>query len=161
LLLSLPAQPGCASGQCGPQYEWRAIADTEQFGLLHNGRQVGCWHTVDGYYRALHPDGSWGPRETQPPVSPPPANFGLVEEQLTGAERYGVRGRGVPRREAVTLIGAGAIPDHGSKLRLTVIGPAAEREAVLRDIASHADLARWKDRLIVAGYEPGHWHVAR
>src|SRR5262249_14134365 len=65
------------------------------------------------------------------------------------------------RREAVTLIGSASIPDHGSKMRLTVIGPAPEREAVLRDVANHAELARWKDRLIVAGYEPGHWHVAR
>jgi hypothetical protein len=104
-----------------------------------------------------------------PPVSPPPAaapesakprveNFGVDVSKLGKGPRYIHNGREVTRGQALEAI-EGKLPDDAQLPRLTVIGPEAERKAVLADIASHAALAPYKGRFVVQGYDPSHWAV--
>jgi hypothetical protein len=153
----------------GPGYEWRPCPDGDpsQRLLFRHGRQVGAWHVLDDYYRALLPNGKWGPKRPRPPVPPPDTNFGLERGKLAGKERYLVAGKEVSRQQVERLLsrhagvrpaqGPGRIPDLDSKLRLTVIGEG--REQVLNDLAGHAALAGWKERLVAVGYPADHWHV--
>ena len=88
-------------------------------------------------------------------------SFGVEESRLHGGEggrdRYFVAGREVPRAAALQAIGGPAWPD-ATRWRVTVIGEG--RDAVLRDFASHPALAPWRDRCLVRGYDPAHWHLA-
>jgi hypothetical protein len=151
------------------RYEWFPCPDGDptQLLLFRNGRQVGAWHVMKGYYRALLPDGRWGPKRSSPPIPPPESNFGLDRSKLAGKERYLVAGKEVSRRHVERLLqhagagparGNGRIPDLAGKLRLTVIGDG--REQVLKDLDSHPALVGWKERLVIAGYPADHWHLS-
>jgi hypothetical protein len=155
LLTALPAAAG---------YEWRSFPDEPaQVGLWLDGVQVGAYHLVDDYYRPLDPRmGLWGPR-CQPPAPPPARNFGLVPGKIQSGEHFYLNGHEVSRLEVQRVLGAAdpRIPDDAHRLHLTVIGEAAEREAVLADLKNHPALRPWHDRLAVKGYDADHWAVTR
>jgi hypothetical protein len=62
-------------------------------------------------------------------------------------------------REQRFVEGSDKVPDDAGKLRLTVIGPKAERERVLRDFESHVGLRGMRDKLSITDYEPDHFLV--
>ncbi|MFQ3593130.1 MAG: hypothetical protein SNJ82_08070 [Gemmataceae bacterium] len=84
-------------------------------------------------------------------------SFGVEESRIQGRTRYHLAGREVPRAEALKAIAGPHWPDV-NRWRVSVIGEG--RAAVLQDFASHAALAAWRDRCLVRGYEPSHWHLA-
>ncbi len=57
--------------------------------------------------------------------------------------------------------GGGNVPDDSSLWCLTVIGPPESRKPVLADLETSPDLAAWKGKLKVKGYDPTHWAVSR
>jgi hypothetical protein len=163
LLLFLTVVPGAAG------YEWHALADfPDQFSLRHNGVQVGVYTVSDGRYWprvGSTPEGKpvWG-EAAEPPIPPPPRNFGLRGDRVGGAERYHLNGKEVTRAQAQqTLEGrtGDGVPDDAGKPRLVVIGTEADRAAVLRDLDAHPALKPWKQRCLVQAYAPDHWHVQR
>lgn len=70
-------------------------------------------------------------------------------------------GKEITREQAFQLLGDKEVPDDRSLLRVTVIGPDAERGQVVADLAGHPALASYKGRLLVQDYAPDHWSVAR
>jgi hypothetical protein len=71
-------------------------------------------------------------------------NYGIDEAWL----------RGRPLREA-----GESPPNDGMKLRLTVIGPRPLRDPVLNDLEKNPQLAQLRPRLLIQGYDPGHWAI--
>lgn len=88
-------------------------------------------------------------------------NFGVDQTKLGGPEAYKINGKPVTKAQAEQAIKGGQVPDDAHKLRLTVIGPEAERKQVLADLAALPALAEWKDKLLVQAYPPDHWAVAQ
>jgi hypothetical protein len=164
-LLVLAGGPFAECPTCPPGYEWRTFPDDiTQVALFQDGRQIGAYHLVEDYYRPFDPGTrQWGERSV-PPVVPPRRNFGLAPHKIRAGDHYALNGKEVDRQQVCQVLQGDKdrqIPDDASKVRVTVIGTAAERESVLHDFAGHPALALWKDRLLVAGYEPGYWAVQR
>jgi hypothetical protein len=150
LLGAVPASAG---------YQWQPVpGTTTELALLKDGKQVGGWNVLEGYYRPRDPvTGKWGAR-ARPPVEPPAANFGLDARKLAGKTRYLVDGKEVPRDEVFPLLaGDSPVPDDAGKLRVVVIGEG--RDKVVADFNTHPSLAAWKEKAVVQGYDPKHWHV--
>jgi hypothetical protein len=83
--------------------------------------------------------------------------FGVEVDKLGGRPRYLVNGRETTRGAAhAALAGGGQVPDSTGKLRVVVIGGAAERQEVVRTFPPE-----WKGRVVLQDYAPDHWHVAR
>jgi len=82
--------------------------------------------------------------------------FGVDETRLDGHARYRLSGHLVPRARVLEAIGGPAWPD-ANRWRVSVVGEG--RDAVLADFAKHAALAPWRDRCVVRGYDPAHWHL--
>lgn len=77
-----------------------------------------------------------------------------------GQERFIIDGKQVSRKQYMQLIEGGQIPDDANKLRLTVIGAEADRNGVLKDLASATPLSAWAGKLVVQDYAPADWAVA-
>ncbi len=135
-----------------------------QPGLLHllvkGGDQVGCWVAATRRFYAKEGAG-W--RESQPPCPVPHfqeggpfrlvasyQDFGVEPHGQSKGERWNLSGKASTREECLKLI-----TRHKGKRCLTVVLPRAEREKVLQDLAQAAELAPWRDALVVQGYEPG------
>jgi hypothetical protein len=87
-------------------------------------------------------------------------NYGLDLSKLGSKERYTVNGSEVHKGEAFGLIGGGGqLADDSAKLRLTIIGPDAERAKVRQDLETAPALAEFRDKLLVQDYPPEHWAV--
>src|SRR5205823_4837668 len=67
---------------------------------------------------------------------------------------------GVPVNAAKAREAFSALTDDSQLLRLTVIGPASDRQTVIDDVEHHPSLASVHDRLRVQAYDPDHWAVA-
>ena len=141
-------------GQPGP-YEWRPWPGHAESALLLDGRQVGSWDAVGGYYRALNVDGTWGERTTAP-IPPPVSDFGVETGRLAAGARYTLSGKEITRQEAERQIGDARIPDHNGMLRVTVIGPKEQTRPVLDDLAKSG-----LGDILAKAYAPDHWHVAQ
>jgi len=87
-------------------------------------------------------------------------NFGINRSSLgSSTERITVDGRPITRGEAVQMLQAGSLTDDSGKLRLTIIGPEADRRRVLDDLkGALRDIA---ELCLVQDYPPDHWAVAR
>lgn len=78
-------------------------------------------------------------------------NFGVEFDKIDKSPKYTRNGKEVTKRQAIEAVGK--VNDDTGKLRLTVIGPDADRKAVLADIAK----APWRDSVLVQDYPPDHW----
>ena len=175
LFCCLAAAPGQAVGPAdGPdfaapftprEWEWRPDGQ-RQWKLLRRGGPVGIWDEKAGQGRWWRHSGNG--RYTlepgaEPPIPPPSRNYG-VDYAAVGESRVVRNGERISPEDALRLVersgGDKTVPDLSGKLRLTVIGPAADRAAVERDLKSHPGLLAWKDRVVAACYDPTHWHVA-
>jgi hypothetical protein len=90
-----PVDPDCPDGKCPPKRPkpprrpwgerrtpvgvpartdlvWTRWEGTREFALTSGGRQVGSYDAGSGVFRALLPDGTWGPKSPLPPGFPPP-----------------------------------------------------------------------------------------
>jgi hypothetical protein len=160
----------------------------DQVQLLRNGKQIGTWrYDLGMYYPMISPEEWAESPEALPAGCPPPpeaagsrqeaggsrqqaavspetsANFGVDVDKLAaaGSEKYTVNGLPATRTEAAAAIeGDGRLPDDAGRLRLTVIGDETARKQVLADLAGAAELAPFKDKLLVQSYPPAHWAVA-
>lgn len=65
--------------------------------------------------------------------------------------------REISRAEAMRLV-EGDVPDDAAKLRLTIIGPEADRKRVLAAL-EQSPLAELKGRFVVQAYDPGDWAI--
>ena len=145
-----------ALGQ-SPNYEWRPWPGHAESALLLDGKQVGSWNAVGGYFRALNADGSWGAKTATSPISPPVSDFGVDAGKLSASTRYTLSGKEVTQKEAEDAIRDARIPNHADKLRVTVIGPKDRTQPVLDDLAKSG----LGDRVIAKAYADDHWHIAQ
>ena len=159
-----------SSAAVAAPYEWRVI-DPNQVALYSAGKQIGVWIMARQCYRELLPDGNWSADQELSPFPPPEShlvkvieqieqNFGLDRSRLDrGVEHFWLGGREVTRKQAYTaLSGAGKdLIDDREKLRLTVIGTAAECQAVVKDLESNPALSVFADTLLVQAYRPDNW----
>lgn len=65
--------------------------------------------------------------------------------------------REISRAEAMRLV-EGDVPDDGGKLRLTIIGPEADRKKVLAAL-DQPPLSEFKSRFVIQAYDPSDWAV--
>jgi hypothetical protein len=165
LLTQLP----CPGERCSPRPEsvtWQACSDEPNRSYLFvNGRQLGGYDADRDEWRTFDLDaGTWGPPQALFPhrtgrlIGVDGPNFGVMRERLGGEERYLLSGR--PVHAAAAREAVGGLEDDSALLHLTVIGPPAERQAVLDDLEHHAALAPLRRQLLVQGYDPDHWAVA-
>ena len=161
-----------SSAAVAAPYEWKVI-DANQAALYSAGKQLGVWIMARQCYRELLPDGNWSADQELSPFPPPEShlvkvieqieqNFGLDRSRLDrGVEKFWLGGREVTRKQAYTaLSGAGKdLIDDREKLRLTVIGTAAECQAVVKDLESNPALSVFADTLLVQSYRPDNWAV--
>ena len=138
-----------------PSYEWRPWPGHAESALLLDGRQVGSWNAVGGYYRPLNVDGTWGDRTTAP-IVPPVSDFGVDGGKVAATARYTLSGKEVSKQEAERAIEDSRIPDHNRYLRVTVIGPAEQTRPVLDDLAKSG-----LGDVIAKAYAADHWHVSQ
>ena len=153
-------------------YEWKVI-DADQVALYKGAVQQGVWIKARQAYRELLPDGNWSADQELAPFVPPAShlikaieqqeqNFGLDRSRIDAAvEKFWLGGREVTRSEAYTAIsGKGKdLVDDREKLRLTVIGTAAECSLVIRDLDSNPALSVFADTILVQSYRADNWAV--
>jgi hypothetical protein len=161
-------QLSCPDGKClnPPRgVVWRSR--TEEPGRVYlfvDGRQFGGYDAERDQWRDYDPiSGVWSePRPLFPKQnssSSPVEDFGVMRDRLAGNdERHSLNGDAVSAREALAAIDR--LEDDSEKLRLTIIGSQAERQAVLKDFESNADLVALRDRLLIQSYPADHWAVA-
>jgi hypothetical protein len=179
LLAGALALGGWGADGCGPVgspapaagYEWRQFPGDPGHSYLYlRGALTGAYdHDADVYF-AWADRGGWGAPQT-PPWAPaaerrPAAavkNFGVDTDKLSGhrAESYRINGRSASRAQVQQALADNRVPDDAGRLRLTAIGEPALTARVAADVAGAPALAEWKDRLVVHGYPPDHWAVAR
>ncbi len=165
-----PALAQCPGGRClsppAPVCEWRPVPGyPEQLALWQGDRQLGSYDGDTGRYWPLLDTGE---RRFGVPGEPPlplpagwearPAaqNFGLDLSRLNEApgHEFIVNGRRASRHEAFAAVADNHLTDDSGKLRLTLIGPAAECARVRQDLAGHPALAAQRDALLVQDYRP-------
>ncbi|HMP03579.1 MAG TPA: hypothetical protein PKD86_15090 [Gemmatales bacterium] len=110
----------------------------------------------------LHPWGEVPPSKSSTPKYPQ-RNFGIITDQLALPGAVGTQvtlnGQPVAREQARALVeGRPTLPHHQGRPRLTIIGSAKDREAVLA--ALRGPLAEWAADFIIKDYEPSDWAVA-
>ena len=166
LALSQTPCPGPLCPVMPRAVEWRSRSDDPgRAYLFSGGRQVGGYDGERDQWRDFNPASrEWGqPRPLfegrGARLDPTTANFGVMRDRLfPDAERHSLNGSDVSATEAHAAIGR--LDDDSDKLRLTIIGPDAERRGVLDDLDRDEQLASVRDRLLVQSYAPEHWAVA-
>jgi hypothetical protein len=83
-------------------------------------------------------------------------NYGIDPTRRSETPRYVRNGKPCTRDEALDAVTK--VPDDAGLLRLTVIGPEAERKRVLDDL-SKAPLSDLRKGVLVQDYAPDHWAV--
>lgn len=90
--------------------------------------------------------------------------FGVDADKLGKRTRILRGDKEITRTEALRLLGDAddkQVPDDRAHMRLTVIGPEAERKQVVAEVGHHPALAGYKGKLVVNDYPPDHWAVAQ
>lgn len=144
----------------GVQYEWKEGRKGDQSILYRSGKQLGVVWYADGKFYTKESDLE---KAGKCPVDLPPwmPFFGVDLRRLqrpVDPARFLHNGKPVTRADALALVGA-ELPADKDKLRLTIIGPAADTARVAQDLDKQP-LAALKDRFVVQSYEPSHWAVA-
>lgn len=172
--------PAFAQPAPAPFSGWSASAkESGRWNFCYGGRCVGAFWEKDGlYYPYDWIQGKWLP--AAPPPEPLPdrlravadakaaakaagpevvQNFGVDTAKLSGSTepRYWVNGRRCNRRQAVEAITAGQLVDDSKKLRVTLIGPEADRRKAEAELAAGPE----RDKYLLQSYPPDHWAVAR
>ena len=70
--------------------------------------------------------------------------------------RYAIIGQPVSAAEALEAVDK-TFNDDRDKLRVTIVGPEAERRAARAAIEQHPDFAALRERIAVRDYPPDHW----
>lgn len=86
-------------------------------------------------------------------------NFGLTRPTAKQSPKSVHNGREVTKSQLMEVLQKASVPNDAGELCLTVIGPEAERNRVLADLAASPVLAPWKGKLKIQGYPPDHWAV--
>jgi hypothetical protein len=90
-------------------------------------------------------------------------NFGIDagwRKRAQGPESYTLNGEHVTRESAEqSLTADNQLTDDSGKLRLTVIGADADRNAVIADLAKAPAFAAYRDQFLIQPYPPDHWAV--
>jgi hypothetical protein len=92
-------------------------------------------------------------------------NYGITRDQMPkdpdANPFYSHNGQRITALEAFELVGkGGTLTDDTQKKRLTVIGTKDQTDRVLADLQTNAELAIYRDKLVVNAYTPTHWAVA-
>ncbi len=143
----------------GNGYRWEYHPEWGQLCLMGPRGHVGTYRMDAGeYYAKVGQGGSaadWATVASEPPVSVPGWALPGIRGWQPGQERYRLSGRIVSRDAALA-----ALTDDSQLPYLTVIGPPAQRQQVLADLDTNPELASWKGKLRVQGYDPSEWTVA-
>lgn len=170
-----PAQCGKVCGAPGA-YAWQSVPDApDQAALYQHGRQLGNWSHDERVYRPFR-DGLWGV-PCEPPIPPPPAppefrrqqSFAQSDAADSPPKNYGVdlskvgsgyrlNGKPCSRATAHQAVERG-IPDDAHKLRLTVIGPDADRKRFLDALTSTPEGAALLADAVLWSVPPDHWSL--
>lgn len=89
-------------------------------------------------------------------------DFGVSFDKISDEPRYSISGRECSREEVLAALkqqAAGKVPDYAGRLRLTIIGPEADRKKVIADL-TQPPLQQLVGALVVKDYAPDHWAVA-
>lgn len=99
-------------------------------------------------------------RATTPEASrSTPQNFGIDETWKPNGEKLTLNGMRISKERAKEILSRPTLEDDSNKLRLTIIGPEAERKRVLDDL--NGPLATLAKDFVIQSYEPTNWAVAR
>ena len=169
LCLALFALPISAEENATPAgYSWKRTEGNLQYVLRHEGKLVGWYDGAKGEWWRYDRSNSAGPIYVlvpggKPPIALPMVNYGVRADKLIaqvgqGGEQITIGGMPASK-DAVRHAIDNNLPDFSGKLRVTVIGPKSVREAVEKDLKSSPEFSGFRDKIIVAGYEPDHWHV--
>ncbi|HLW66153.1 MAG TPA: hypothetical protein VKS79_12650 [Gemmataceae bacterium] len=175
-LAAVLAAAQCPGGSCPlpartvtpVRIEWRSRDDEpQQTYLFLDGRQAGGYDVERDEWRSFDADkNDWSepqalfPRRCVGAAGEVVANFGIMQTKLNGsASHHSINGRSVTEEDALAAL-QGKLTDDSQKLRLTIIGPDDKRRAVLADWNANPSLRALKDKVLVQGYDPGHWAVA-
>ncbi len=150
-------------------YEWVKTPSGEQISLrTPSGDYLGNYHLkgehAGKYFRFL--GGRFEQTPSTPPIDVPEEhtsalvtqNFGVDKSKIAPGENYWLGGEKVERERVIEQLAK--VPDDAGRLRLTVIGPEAERKRVLADFATAPALVAWRDKLVIKDYAPNHWAVS-
>lgn len=92
--------------------------------------------------------------------TPEEPNFGVDKDKISKEPQILRGDKAIGRKEAIKLLEGKNLEDDTAKLRLTIIGPEADRKRVLADIESNPVLSvAVKERCLVQAYAPDHWAV--
>lgn len=171
--LFLPCQPLAGSwgpllcapvGAREPVLTWKSDPAQLHWQLFQDGKHIADydWEKDEFHYLGKPPQAPpWGKRPVAP-AAEKVQNFGVDLSGLHQGQYYTIGGRQCTRQQAWEAIEKGGqLADDSGKLRLTVIGPEANRKQVLTDLEMSPALAPWKGKLLVQSYAPEHWAVAR
>lgn len=172
-----PPVGGFAPGQAfAPRYEWRQHENLPDNSYLYrDGKLAGGYRWSTGNYFAWEGD-DWvlaappferparAPEQApapKPDAGPAVEDYGVDVSKLNadgpvywhGEER-------ISRGQALDLVTNG-IPDDAHKLRLTVIGPDAQRQQVLADYGADPEMAALRERCLVWSVPADHWSVTK
>lgn len=144
---------------------WQKPETPHLYYLYDGGAQLGVWDVNLRKWWDRLPGGAWSAPRPEPPVALPDgvpiANYGVETDKLAGGgERILINGRQASKSDALRALsgkGSPQLPDDKKKLRLTVIGPDADRQRVLDDLAKTEALAFAKGRYVVQDYAPDAW----
>lgn len=162
---------GCAPVGANEEYVWNELeCDLGRVYLFRGQVQVGGYDIAEGYYRAYDVGtGVWGEPQMEPPVELPARvkekrmqSTGVDASRISRTERYSINGMPVTKELAQQILGdEKRIPNDANSLRLTVIGPDAERRRVRDDLEKSPLLSAHQGKLAVQDYPPDHWAVAQ
>lgn len=167
-VVAAPAVPlvECEQTENDPATLWRFKVD---------GREVGTLNEATGLFEAANGK-RWRfalPAAGKVSADPPGVNLvgqippgGIEPDKVCpdGEGGFSRNGERCTKRSAFqSLLGGGTasgLPDDSGLLRLTVIGPDADRARVVADIESNAALADLRASVLVTNYAPDSWAVA-
>lgn len=97
------------------------------------------------------------------PLRPVAHNFGVDRSRIHTNERISLNGRRIGMTEARERLHptSAKLPNDGAKLRITVIGSATKRKAVVDDWNRNPALAGFREDFVIQDYPPDHWAVSR
>lgn len=131
---------------------WRHQNDPLGFYLYEGDVMIGRWDAIHQRYTAVA--GTTQPASL-PELPQDTRDFGVDLDQLRPS--VSISGRSCSEQEALQAIQDASLPQDNSNLRLTIIGPDADRAQVLQDLQTHPALLPLVQNLVIQDYEPGNW----